>query len=360
MQDELQCKINQVLEKYRNKQNIFTSTSYLIRDIWLSVSFTYIAYQFKTAVYPNYFHTGLWLLFYSSIQGTIWTGLWVLGHECGHGVFTRNKQWNDIFGLCIHSFLLVPYYSWQYSHHKHHKYTNHLVLGESHVPAIKKELLEMNSTFFTIFLNLFLGWPMYLFFNISGGRVDANGRQIENHFSDFTKLSHFNPNSVIFPSKLYSSVVISDIFILIQLSAVFSMDYYYGFGTSVLWYWCPLLVTNAWLVIYTILQHTDKKIPHYGSDTFTWLSGALSTIDRKYPYLIDEMHHHIGSTHVVHHLCYSIPHYYAKPATDELKVLLGDKYHYDNTNIFVAFYRTISECQYVEDITGIQRYKQKV
>ena len=114
-----------------------------------------------------------------------------------------------------------------------------------------------------------------------------------------------------------------------------------------------------WLVTYTILQHTDKKIPHYGSDTFTWLRGALSTIDRKYPYIIDEMHHHIGSTHILHHLSYSIPHYYAKQATNELKLVLGDKYNYDSTPFYIALYKTMNVCNYVEEVTGIQYYKTK-
>jgi saccharopine dehydrogenase-like NADP-dependent oxidoreductase len=34
------------------------------------------------------------------------------------------------------------------------------------------------------------------------------------------------------------------------------------------------------------------------------LKGALSTIDRSYPFYIDYLHHHIGSTHVLHHLNY--------------------------------------------------------
>ena len=40
-------------------------------------------------------------------------------------------------GWVVHSALLVPFWSWQYSHGKHHKYTNHLVLGETHVPNLE-------------------------------------------------------------------------------------------------------------------------------------------------------------------------------------------------------------------------------
>ena len=84
------------------------------------------------------------------------TGLWVIAHECGHGfsyfpiiiymykdiycniinsAFSDSELVNDIVGLSLHSFLLVPYFGWKYTHAKHHKYTNHLIHGETHVPA---------------------------------------------------------------------------------------------------------------------------------------------------------------------------------------------------------------------------------
>ena len=68
---------------------------------------------------------------------------------------------------------------------------------------------------------------------------------------------------------------------------------------------------------------------------------------------------YFGTTHVLHHLCYSIPHYYAKQATKELIPILGDKYYYDTTNIMLAFYKALKECRYVDDISGTQYYKTK-
>ena len=153
-------------------------------------------------------------------------------------------------------------------------------------------------------------------------------------------------------------VFITDIFLFLQLGILYYIDHQYGFGTSFTWYWCPYFIVNAWLVLYTILQHTDKDIPHYGPDDFTWLKGALSTVDRNYPFIIDDMHHYIGSTHVLHHLNAKIPFYYAKQATEELKEVLGDWYRYDETPFLQAFYKAILECNYIEGLTGIQYYKQ--
>ena len=53
----------------------------------------------------------VWIL-YAIVTGTVWTGVWVLGHECGHGSFSNNGYLNDSLGYILHSTLLVPYFSW--------------------------------------------------------------------------------------------------------------------------------------------------------------------------------------------------------------------------------------------------------
>eukprot|EP01082_Thalassiosira_pseudonana_P003008 g3600.t1 g3600 contig12:2399845-2400624(-) len=71
---------------------------------------------------------------YSVVTGTVAMGLWVLAHECGHGAFSKDKKLQDTVGYILHSIMLTPYYSWQRSHAVHHRYTNHMELGETHVP----------------------------------------------------------------------------------------------------------------------------------------------------------------------------------------------------------------------------------
>eukprot|EP00557_Chaetoceros_sp_GSL56_P000250 CAMPEP_0176502596 /NCGR_PEP_ID=MMETSP0200_2-20121128/14840_1 /TAXON_ID=947934 /ORGANISM="Chaetoceros sp., Strain GSL56" /LENGTH=291 /DNA_ID=CAMNT_0017901683 /DNA_START=6 /DNA_END=877 /DNA_ORIENTATION=- len=82
--------------------------------------------------------TSIWTLpiwtIYSAITGTVAMGLWVLAHECGHGAFSKNRKLQDAVGYTLHSLMLVPYFSWQRSHAVHHQYTNHMELGETHVP----------------------------------------------------------------------------------------------------------------------------------------------------------------------------------------------------------------------------------
>ena len=49
-----------------------------------------------------------WLA-YAAVSGTVWTGMWVIAHECGHGAFSNNRRLQDTVGCLLHSALLVPY-----------------------------------------------------------------------------------------------------------------------------------------------------------------------------------------------------------------------------------------------------------
>merc|ERR1712178_604057 len=113
--------------------------------------------------------------------------------------------------------------------------------------------------------------------------------------------------------------------------------------------------TNFWLVLYTWLQHTNENVPQYGQDEWTWLKGAMSTIDRPYTG-VDWMHHHIGSTHVVHHLFSYLPCYHAQEATKHIKEILGVHYNYDSRNFVKAAFQTAKSCQFVLGIEGTQYF----
>ena len=349
----LQKNINNCLNKYTSKIDTYRSFLYLIRDLIYS-TISIITTKFLL----NYLNYYLVFILYSTTMGTILTGLWVIGHECGHGAFSKNKIINNSVGYIVHSSLLVPYFSWQYTHQKHHKYTNHLTLGETHVPPTKNEFFLMLKirdiigedafVIFNIFVHLILGWPAYLFFNSTGGKTQSD---LKTRLKFFQFKDHFSSNSKILKKKFYPEISTFGCLFTIYLTIKYLQN------SIIFWYIGPYIVVNSWLVLYTLLQHTDLNIPHYGSNQFTFLKGALSTIDRKYPYIIDCLHHHIGSTHVVHHLNYKIPHYIAKDTTEEIKVILGKYYNYKDSSIIKELYNINKYCLYVSSEDGEQYYK---
>jgi omega-6 fatty acid desaturase (delta-12 desaturase) len=309
--------------------------------------------------------------FYAFWMGTILTGPWVLGHECGHGAFSSSQTFNDIVGFIIHQALLVPYFAWQYTHAKHHRRTNHLTDGESHVPSTGREngLGEHNEresfyavlheamgdgafAFFQVFTHLVIGWPLYLMGLASTGRLAYDGSPLED-FAD-----HFRPGSPMFPPKVRAKILLSTITTFALLGYLGYLCTTVGVLPVMLWYVAPYMVTNGWLVLYTWLQHTDPSIPHYGEGEWTWVKGALSTIDRDYG-IFDFFHHRIGSTHVAHHLFHEMPCYHALEATNAIKAYLEPMglYNYDPTPWYIAMWKVAHTCHYVEGTDGIQYFK---
>ncbi|XXQ34663.1 Fatty acid desaturase domain-containing protein [Plasmodiophora brassicae] len=281
-----------------------------------------------------------WLA-YAVVNGTIATGVWVVAHECGHGAFSNQEWLCDTVGFVLHSALLVPYFSWKRSHALHHSRTNHMTLGETHVPPYRRTGFAYERLYnwighdafavFNLVTHLLIGWPMYLLFGATGS--PARG-----------KSNHFVPtNDKVFPGRSWKvKVLLSDVGVVSALAmiALFSTSAAWALGV----YGGPYLVVNAWLVLYTWMHHTDVDVPHFSDEHWTWMKGALCTVDRPYPALIDFLHHHIGSTHVVHHIDYRIPHYSAKAATNAFVRKWPHLYKYDPTPVWRATWRVAGHC----------------
>ena len=159
-----------------------TSLRYLSQSIIIQTLVTLIGLSipFNKGTIP------VWIL-YSLISGTTAMGFWVIAHECGHGAFSRNKTLETIIGYSLHSLLLVPYFSWQRSHAVHHRFTNNVTNGETHVPLViygngitekgggekeisfSKLLGKKSYGILQLFLHLIFGWPAYLLLGSTGG-----------------------------------------------------------------------------------------------------------------------------------------------------------------------------------------------
>lgn len=305
---------------------------------------------------------------YSAFTGTVAMGLWVLAHECGHGAFSKNRKIQDTVGYIIHTLMFVPYYSWQRSHAVHHQYTNHMELGETHVPEkIESESegsLSMRAKYIEklgkengakawgiqqLFLHLVVGWPGYLLIGATGGPA----RGITNHYFPDPLTTPPMPNKELFPGNWKEKVLKSDIGIAAVVGGLVAWSVCRGIPEVMALYGGPLLVINAWLVTYTWLQHTDVDVPHFGIKDHNFVKGAFHTIDRPYDKLdpwgiIDFLHHKIGTTHVAHHYDSTIPHYKAQVATDAIKENFPELYLYDPTPIPEALWRVSKGCTAVE------------
>ena len=306
----------------------------------------------------------IWIL-YAFISGTTAMGFWVIAHECGHGAFSKNRMLETIIGYLLHSFLLVPYFSWQRSHAIHHRFTNHITNGETHVPLVingngisekvggEKEIAFSSALgkakygVLQLFLHLLFGWPAYLLTGSTGGLKYG----VSNHFWPKKPFS-----KKLWPSSWANKVWISDIGVALMIIGLIVLITKHGIYPVLGIYFGPLLVVNCWLVIYTWLHHTDSDVPHLSNSEFSFMRGAFLSIDRPYGKIFNMLHHHIGSSHVVHHVCPTIPHYHAKEATLAIKKAFNKAYLFNPEPIHKALWNIACNCIAVESDINDGRY----
>ncbi|KAI0827027.1 fatty acid desaturase-domain-containing protein [Trametes gibbosa] len=384
-----------VIPSHCYERSTLRSLSYVVMDLTIIVSFCKLAYVVDALVTPKHITLPYSFLYpiarfvpwavYSFIAGLFGFGLWSIGHECGHYAFSQYKWVNDVVGFVLHSAMGVPFFTWRYSHAKHHAATSHMTREEAYVPRTRSQLglPAFNPTqedrlgsqvssevqqelweaigdspigaMLTSFAYLTLGWPAYILMN-TGGQV---------HYPKNT--NHIDPSSIMFKPEQYFLIMVSNVGLLLWLATIGASISYWGFYEVFRTYLVPYLWINHWLILITFLQHTDPLLPHYRESEFTFPRGALSTIDRD---LLGDFGrlagwfgafatHSVSEVHVLHHVSSRIPHYHAREATDALRRRLAQ----DGITLqgrpggWSEMYRVFRECKFVEDEGGVVFYK---
>lgn len=280
----------------------------MVRDYAMVAALVWGALTFIPTIEDSTLRAAAWIV-YGFVQGLVCTGVWILGHEAGHGAFSKHERLNNIVGWVTHSSLMVPYFSWKFSHHRHHMYTGHMEKDMAFVPKTKDayltrtlaklEMFEDTPIYHlvSLFLHQLFGWPMYLIFNATAGpgslqdsKVGAWGR------------SHFAPWSGVFRKSEAPYIAISDIGLGLVLYGLYLVSGVVGVKTTILLYLQPYLWVHHWLVAITYLHHTDEDVPHYDPQSWTFVKGALATVDREFGFTGKHLFHGIIEFHVVHHL----------------------------------------------------------
>ena len=272
-------------------------------------------------------------------QGTMFWALFVVGHDCGHGSFSRLPWLNNVIGHLSHTPILVPYHGWRISHRTHHANTGNIDTDESWYPVTESKYNRMpwyeKLVRFQIHL---LAFPIYLF----------------RRSPDRPGGSHFAPSSPLFKPSEKWGILASTACLVSMLGALGWIGMQYGFLFLLKVYLVPYLIFVIWLDLVTFLHHTEDDIPWYRGKDWYFLKGALSTIDRDYGF-INAIHHNIG-THVAHHIFLGIPHYHLLEATEAIKPILGDYYRISQDPIWKSFLNSSQACHYVSDDGGTAYY----
>lgn len=259
--------IRDAIPKHCFQRSALRGYSYVLRDIACLAATFYICHTYVTPenIPSKAVRAGIWAM-YTVVQGLFGTGVWVLAHECGHGAFSDSTLINDLTGWVLHSALLVPYFSWKFSHSAHHKATGHIERDMTWNPRTREEqatrlgkltheLHELTeetpiATATTLILQQLFGWPMYILTNVTSNNFherqrEGRGKGKKNGL--FGGVNHFNPSSPIFDNKHAKYIVLSDIGLAIAGAALYYLGSTFGWANMAVWYFIPYLWVNHWL-----------------------------------------------------------------------------------------------------------------
>ncbi|KAF7308817.1 Delta-12 fatty acid desaturase [Mycena kentingensis (nom. inval.)] len=387
------AQVRAAVPKHLFKKNTTKGMLYVARDVLCAVLVYKLAWGIDSCSYTlrawpllaGLVRWSLWLCYWWC-EGIILAGWWCMAHEvcmlskhrpflyvdpalkAGHGNLSANNWVNHAIGFSLHSFLLTPFYAWRASHHAHHKATMSVERDENYVPRTRRDFnLPDESTaqpidyhdifedapFYTllrILIMQLLGWPLYLFTNVMGNPRHPAGT------------NHFLPSSSLFQPHQRNSILFSDL----GLCAMSFVLYLWtrqpsvGLAAFIKLYFIPWMCVNHWIVMLTYLHHVDPTIPYFRKAQWSFLRGAVSTVDRPFLGWAGRFFlHNVSHDHISHHLFSSIPFYNQPLVTQHIKEVLKENYNYDSTNSFRALYRTFTQCCFIEDDGDIVFYKNK-
>ncbi|KAJ0987667.1 hypothetical protein J5N97_006023 [Dioscorea zingiberensis] len=332
--------IREAIPKHCWEKNVWKSMSYVLRDI---------VAVFGLVVFALWFDAwSAWPLYWVA-QGTMFWALFVLGHDCGHGSFSDNVRLNNLVGHFLHSFILVPYHGWRISHRTHHQNHGHVEKDESWHPLSEKVYKSLDlltrKLRFTMPFPMF-AYPLYLW-SRSPGKTG----------------SHFHPDSNLFQPKDGRDVVTSTICCGVMVALLLQAASLFGITLVLKLYVAPYFVFVMWLDLVTYLHHHGyhEKLPWYRGEEWSYLRGALTTLDRDYGWM-NNIHHDIG-THVIHHIFPQIPHYNLIEATKAAKPVLGKYYREPEksgpfpVHLIAIMLRSLRIDHFVSDVGDVVYYQ---
>ena len=328
------AKIRKAVPAEAFNKSLLWSLWYMVFDYSLWLGATYLMWNFvQSPEYSSYgplVRHGATFLYWNWCGFFMWC-IFVVGHDCGHGTFSNYHLLNEVVGLITHGSICVPYHPWKLTHHRHHSYHNHVDRDYSHPWYTPDKLAADSGPEYALaramedytwmrFLFPFIGWAVYLFGLPDGshflpvGFMGKENNRMWNESIDI--LGNYNEHM---KCLLSASVVFGFCYSLMEF--VFAWDW----SAFAYWYVAPAIVYGWWLVTVTYLQHHDHSTLVFDDADWNFVYSAFETIDRKFGYGIDSLHHHITDGHVAHHLFFKgIPHYNLPIATEAVYKYMAD------------------------------------
>lgn len=239
--------------------------------------------------------------------GTAATGLFVIGHDCGHRSFAKQRWVNDWVGHIMMMPLIYPFHSWRLLHDHHHIHTNKLEEDNAWAPWTV-ESFSAASPLLKFFYRAMRG-PFWWLASIV-------------HWAGI----HFSPAN--FAPRDRQSVKLS-IAVVGVFAALFFPTLYFTLGLwGIVKFWLmPWLGYHFWMSTFTLVHHTIPEIQFRSESNWAAVPAQLAgTVHCTYPKWIEVLCHDIN-VHVPHHISVAIPSYNLRLAHASLVENWGDYIH---------------------------------
>jgi omega-6 fatty acid desaturase (delta-12 desaturase) len=272
---------------------------------WQSVIVTVISVALS---FPLLYYSPWYVLPVSwFIAGTAWTGLFVIGHDCGHLSFSRSKLVNDVVGTLVFLPLFFPFEPWRIRHNFHHSHTNKLEVDNAWQPFQKSWYTEAGPTERVVMRLV----KTQLYWIASAG-----------HWINF----HFFPST--FGPEHKARTTFSVALVLAFAAVAFPLVSWNVGVWGLFKFWLvPLVGFHFWMSTFTLVHHTLPHIPFLPAQKWSDARARLTlTVHCEYPKWIEFLCHHIN-VHVPHHVSTGIPQYNLRMAHNALKARWGKYMH---------------------------------
>jgi omega-6 fatty acid desaturase (delta-12 desaturase) len=245
--------------------------------------------------------------------GWTFTGIFVIGHDCGHMAFSERRWVNSMVGHLCHSALWSGFHNWRIWHNYHHAKTQlRRVDPDWPEQMVTRAEYEKAPLGHKAHVRLGFGSPLGI---LVGFWQSMFRRFFMKVMAPQIPLTRSAERDLLFSSAM----------MILACSSLSVVLYRWGGAWAVVkYYYVPSFIAAAHGAMLTYLHHCNADALVFDKDDWTPFRGQVaSTFNVRFPRWIEALWFDIN-IHLVHHLAPRIPWYHLRVATEAIRATNSD------------------------------------
>lgn len=247
--------------------------------------------------------------------GWCFTGLFVIGHDCGHMSFSRRRWVNELVGHIALAPEYTGYHNWRIWHNQHH--------GKTQMRGVDPDWAELMMTRAEYdkaplgdkaHVRLGFGTPLGFLVGFWKG---MGRRFFMKTMAPNIALQREAPRELFMSSVVMVAAVSAICFGIYRLGGAWALFKYY---------FIPTFIAAAHGAMLTYLHHTNADALVYDRAEWNPVRGqVVSTFNVRFPWWLEALWFDIN-IHLPHHLAPKIPWYHLKAAAEAIRAARPELY----------------------------------